>query len=287
MRILILGGDGMLGHQLLRQLAPRHDVSVTLRKELSAYSTVPLFSQNRTFAGIDVRSIEAISACVKAHRSQVIVNAVGLVKQRSNTDDCNLNLELNSLLPHYLAHIAKHAGARLVHFSTDCVFSGRRGGYVETDFPDAEDVYGRTKFLGETPYPHALTLRTSIIGRELSRKAGLLEWFLGQRAMVQGYRKAIYTGFTTLEMARIVERVLLDHPHISGVWHVSSDSIDKYELLCLIRKHFNVGSEIVPDDSFICDRSLNSERFRTAVGYAPPSWDRMIQELARDGAFYQ
>jgi dTDP-4-dehydrorhamnose reductase len=196
-------------------------------------------------------------------------------------------LELNALLPHQLAFVAQKAGARLVHFSTDCVFSGKKGNYVETDFPDAEDLYGRTKLLGETHYPHTLTLRTSMIGRELSRKTSLVEWFVAQRGPVQGYRRAIYTGFTTLEIARLVEQLITEHPEANGLWHVSSEPISKFDLLGLVRKHFGLDTEIVPDDTFVCDRSLRSDRFRSAFGYTPPTWDKMIQELAQDNGFYQ
>ena len=287
MKILILGGDGMLGHQLLRQWRPRHEVRVTLRKDLAAYASFNLFRENFVFAGVDVRSMDRISECVQASRPEVIVNAVGLVKQRPSGQECMANLEINALFPHQLAFIALKAGARLVHFGTDCVFSGNKGNYVETDVPDADDLYGRTKLLGEIHYPHTLTLRTSIIGRELSRKASLVEWFLAQRKTVQGFTRAIYTGITTLEMARLVERLLTHYPAANGLWHVSSSRISKHDLLCLVRKHFNLDTEIVPDDSFVCDRSLTSERFRSTFKYMPPSWDKMIQELAQDNGFYQ
>jgi dTDP-4-dehydrorhamnose reductase len=286
MKILIIGGDGMLGHQLLRQWRPRHDVLATLRKPLDAYSSYGLFRAD-CFGGIDVRDFARVRACVQASKPQVIVNSVGLVKQRPSTKDCLENLQLNSLFPQQLAYLAGEVGARLIHFSTDCVFSGRKGGYSESDFPDADDLYGQTKLLGETYQPHTVTLRTSIIGRELARKAGLLEWFLSQRGSVQGFTQAIYTGFTTLEMARIVEKLVTQHPEASGVWHVSSDRISKYELLCVVRKHFKLETEIIPSSSFACDRSLLSERFRNALGYAPPTWDNMIRELAMDDAFYR
>lgn len=286
MKVLIFGGDGMLGHQLFRQWTPRHNVRITLRGDQAAYASSPL-SRANAFTDVDVRSMKDVLKCIEAHRPDVIVNAVGLVKQRSDGENCHLNMELNALLPHRLAYMARKAGARLVHFSTDCVFSGKKGRYVEADYPDAEDVYGQSKFLGEMHDPNTLTLRTSIIGRELSRKLGLLEWFLAQRSSVRGFRNAIYSGFTTLEMARLVERLLLEFPKASGVWHVSSESITKYELLCLVRQHFKLDTEIIPDDSFVCDRSLDSERFRSTFGYTPPSWNKMIEELARDDAFYQ
>lgn len=287
MKILIVGGDGMLGHQLLRQWASRHDVHVTLRKELADYASSRLFRRNNAFTGVNVCSISDVAECIEASSPEAIVNAVGLVKQRPTAQDCILNMEINALFPHQLAFLAQKIGARVVHFSTDCVFSGKKGDYVETDFPDAEDLYGRTKLLGETHYPHSITLRTSIIGRELSRKAGLLEWVLSQSGSARGFTRAIYTGFTTLEMARIVERILFHHPNAHGVWHVSSDKITKYQLLCLARKHFDLDTEIVPDDSFVCDRSLLSDRFRSTFHYTPPSWDNMMAELAKDKNFYK
>ena len=276
----------MLGHQLMRQWGPRHEVHATLRKPLEAYTSYGLFGA-RCFGGIDVRSMDQIRTCAKGSQAQVIVNAVGLVKQRPSTQDCIENLEVNALFPQRLAYMASEFSARLIHFSTDCVFSGSKGNYTEADLPDAEDLYGQSKLLGETHQAHTLTLRTSIIGRELSRKASLVEWFLAQRDTVQGYTRAIYTGFTTLEMARIVERLITDHQQASGVWHVSSERITKYDLLCLVRKHFKLDTEIVPGDSFVCDRSLRSDRFRATLGYTPPSWDKMIQELAEDNDFYR
>jgi dTDP-4-dehydrorhamnose reductase len=174
------------------------------------------------------------------------------------------------------------AGARLIHFSTDCVFSGRRGKYRETDVSDAEDLYGRTKYLGEASGKHCLTLRTSIIGRELTRKTGLLEWFLAQSGTVKGYTKAVFSGFTTLEMARIVEKVLAARTPLSGVYHVSSEPISKFELLTMIRDTLGLPIEIEPYDEFRCDRSLDSSRFREALPYRPPEWKAMVEELAQD-----
>jgi dTDP-4-dehydrorhamnose reductase len=287
MKILIVGGDGMLGHQLLRQWNARHEVYITLHNELPDSPAAGLFKRERTFQNIDVRSAESVLSCAKNLKPDVIVNAVGLVKQRPLAKDSVASLEINALFPHKLAVMADTIGARVIHFSTDCVFSGQKGHYTEKDSPDPEDLYGRTKLLGELHYPNCITLRTSIVGRELSRKAELLEWFLAQRGSVKGFSRAIYSGFTTIEMARIVERVLTSYPNVSGLWHVSSDPISKYDLLGLFRKHFNLGTVIVPDDTFVCNRSLVSDRFRSAFGYTPPSWNDMVAELAQDDGFYR
>lgn len=283
MRILILGGDGMLGHQLLKSLAPRHNVKVTLRQDLNAYRQYGLFSTANSCAGIDVRSLERITEVVADFRPEAIINAVGIVKQRPTAKESIPSLEINSLLPHRLSVISKASGARLVHLSTDCVFSGKKGNYLEQDSSDAEDLYGKSKFLGEVHDSHCITLRTSIIGYELARKKSLLEWFLAQNGTVKGFTNAIYTGFTTQEMSRIIEMLLLEHPKAHGVYHVSSAPINKYELLLLFREKLGKQIEILPDDTFRCDRSLDSTRFRREFGYTPPTWELMITELAGEG----
>jgi dTDP-4-dehydrorhamnose reductase len=280
MRVLILGGDGMLGHQLLKSLSPRHDVRVTVRQELANYAACDLFHRGNAYAGIDVRRWEDLAVVIGDFAPNAIVNAVGIVKQRPSAHESIPSLEINALLPHRLAALCRAAGARLIHVSTDCVFSGSTGNYVETDASDAADLYGKSKFLGEVDAAPALTLRTSIIGPELTRKTGLLEWFLAQQGTVKGFRGAIYSGFTTLEISRIIDRILTGFPSAHGLYHVSSDPISKYDLLLLLRKHFRRDIEIVPDDVFQCDRSLNSDRFRREFAYSPPTWDAMCQELA-------
>lgn len=279
MRILILGGDGMLGHQLLAYLKPRHDVKVTLRQDLATYCQYGLFDSGNSFAGIDIRSLERLVEVVADFRPEAVINAVGIVKQRSDAKESIPSLEINALLPHRLAVLCKGVGARLIHLSTDCVFSGKKGKYLESDPSDAEDLYGKTKYLGEVHEANSLTLRTSIIGRELSRHTSLLDWFLSRSGSVKGFTNAIYTGFTTMEMSRIIEKMLMEYPDASGVYQVSSDQINKYELLLLIREKLGLDIEVIPDDVFCCDRSLDSSRFRSDFNYTPPSWPAMIEEL--------
>ncbi len=282
MRILILGGDGMLGHQLLRSLSPRHEVKTTLRLELNLYRQYGFFDEANSYGGVDVRYLDRLTEVFADFRPEALINAVGIVKQRPTAKESIPSLEINSLLPHRLSVLCKAVGARLIHLSTDCIFNGKKGNYQENDPSDAEDLYGKTKFLGEVQDDHCLTLRTSIIGRELARKKSLLEWFLAQQGTVKGFRNAIYTGFTTLEMSRIIEKMLVNHPEAAGVYQVSSDPVNKYDLLLLFRKKFGHQIEIVPDDTFFCDRSLDSTRFRGEFNYTPPSWDAMIDELKTD-----
>jgi len=281
MRILVLGGDGMLGHQLLRQLATHHEIYVTVRRDSKSYDAFGLFDGKRTYFGVDADSPERLQEIMATCRPETVINAIGVVKQRAEANDAIQSLEINALLPHRLAVLCEAAGARLIHFSTDCVFSGRRGKYRETDVPDAEDLYGRTKYLGEPGGRHCLTLRTSFIGRELTRKTGLLEWFLAQRGTIRGYTKAVFSGFTTLEMTRIIKKVLTA-PTLSGVYHVSSEPISKFDLLTMIRDALGLTTEIEPYDGLQCDRSLDSSRFREASAYRPPGWKAMVEELAQD-----
>jgi dTDP-4-dehydrorhamnose reductase len=280
MRILILGGDGMLGHELLQHLAPRHDVRVTLRRALGAYAKFNLFTSANADGDVDARSFDRVAAVVGKFRPDAVINTIGIVKQRPEALDAIASIEINSLLPHRLALLCGGQGGQLIHISTDCVFSGRAGNYRESDPTDAEDLYGRSKLLGEIDHPRCVTLRTSFIGRELSRKVGLLEWFLAQKGTVPGFRRAIFSGFTTLEMTRIIERIVTRFPQASGVYHVSSAPISKHDLLALIKARLRLDTEIRPDDALRCNRSLDSARFRRDFEYSPPTWEGMIQELA-------
>lgn len=282
MRILILGGDGMLGHQLLRHFRGRHEVRVTLRLGHEAYEAHRLFEPSMTFYGVDATRTEVLLQVLAEFRPQAVVNAVGIVKQRSEAKEVIASLEINSLLPHRLALLCRTIGARLIHVSTDCVFSGRRGHYRETDQPDAEDLYGRTKLLGEVSEAHCLTMRTSMIGPELSRKTGLLEWFLAQRGQtVKGFTKAVFSGFPTVELARIIERVLTDVPTVHGLYHVAARPISKYDLLTLVRDRLRLPIAIERDEMFECDRSLDASRFDRDTGYSPPAWEAMIDNMVR------
>ena len=282
MRILMLGGDGMLGHQVFLELRGRHDARVTLRQPLEAYSASGIFSPGNAFAGIDVRGRDSLNAVFERFRPQAVVNAIGIIKQRPESEDAIVSLEVNSLLPHRLAVACRAAGAQLVQLSTDCVFSGDRGRYREEDRTDPTDLYGRTKLLGEVSGEGAITLRTSMIGLGLNRKTSLIDWFLAQKGRITGIRGALFSGFTTRELARIIARLLERHPQASGLYHVSAAPISKYDLLTGLRDRLGMTLEIVPADEPRLDRSLDSTRFRRVFDYQPPSWGEMLDELAKD-----
>jgi dTDP-4-dehydrorhamnose reductase len=212
-------------------------------------------------------------------RPDVVVNCVGLVKQLADANDPLQAVPINTLLPHRLAALCQASGARLVHISTDCVFSGAKGNYLETDFPDAYDLYGRSKLLGEVDYPHAITLRTSIIGHELSGNRSLVNWFLAQQGAVKGFTRAIFSGLPTVELASVVRDVVLPRKELHGLYHVSAKPINKFDLLQLVAKVYRKNIEINPSEELVIDRSLNSDRFKEATGYAPPEWATLIQRM--------
>ena len=282
MRILVLGGDGMLGHQLLRTLGAAHEVKVTLRRALDAYAPTGIFGATNAFMGIDARAPETLRSVLAQFRPDAVVNAIGLVTQRAGEQDIVSHLEINALFPHRLWSLCREHGARLVHVSTDAVFSGARGGYREDDPPDPVDTYGRCKLLGEVTGPGALTLRTAIIGLGLTRRTGLIDWFLQQRGEVRGYRNAVFSGITTKELSRVVGRILTGFASASGLYHLSAAAISKFDLLSGLRDRLGLALRIIPEDAPRIDRSLDSTRFRAAFSYSPPSWGQMLDELAED-----
>jgi dTDP-4-dehydrorhamnose reductase len=229
--------------------------------------------------GVDVESIDSLTRLFAEVRPQVVINCIGLVKQRAEGDDPLSALPINALLPHRLARLCAVAGARFVHVSTDCVFAGTRGAYVETDAPDAQDLYGRSKLLGEVDYPHAITLRTSIIGHELDSAHGLVGWFLAQQGPVRGFSKAVFSGLPTVELARVIRDHVLPYPSLRGLYHVSAAPIDKYSLLKLVAQTYRRTNDITPEDKVVIDRSLDSSLFRAATRYQPPEWPELVRRM--------
>jgi dTDP-4-dehydrorhamnose reductase len=285
-RVLILGGAGMLGHRLWRTWHRRFDVFVTVRKAASYYTTqCDLFTPERLMGGVDVKRTDDVLAAFAWSRPDVVINAVGIIKQLKESEDPLSSLEINALLPHRLALACRACGIRFIHISTDCVFSGKTGRYTEQSLSDAVDLYGRTKYLGEVHGEGSLTLRTSIIGREVETRLGLIEWFLAQRGgRCRGFSRAIFSGVTTPAFADLLADIIVNHPTLHGLYHVSSEPISKYDLLRLVNEVYQLGVTIEKDDEFVCDRSLDSTRFREATGWRPESWKAMILGMSCDSA---
>ena len=287
MKILILGGSGMLGHRLWLNLSQHHETWVTVRGDASQFPELSEFPRHHVRANVDALIFDEVTRALASIQPDLVINCIGLIKQTHLARDPLSSISLNALLPHRVSLICRTARIRMIHISTDCVFTGKKGCYTEEDQSDAEDLYGRTKFLGEVSYPHCVTLRTSIIGRELKSRLGLIEWFLSQSGTIHGYKHAIYTGFTTDELSRIILDYVIPNNDLSGVYHVSSEPISKYDLLNLAKYAFRRDITILPDENFRCDRSLISTRFRQVTGYTPPSWPDMIHELATNSSFYE
>jgi dTDP-4-dehydrorhamnose reductase len=269
----------MLGHVVLRffDSSPGFDAWGTARAAPPA--GLPAGLRERVITGIDVENPDSLVRLFAERRPDVVINCVGLVKQLAVANDPLAAIPINSLLPHRLARLAQAVGARLVHISTDCVFDGKRGMYSESDGADAQDLYGRSKHLGEVDYPNAITLRTSIIGPELASAHGLVGWFLSQQGEVRGFKRAVFSGLPTVELARVMRDRVLPHPGLRGVYHVSAAPINKFDLLGLVAQAYGRCTRIVPDEQLVIDRSLDSTRFRLATGYAPPAWHELIRAM--------
>ncbi len=269
----------MLGHRVFRHFGKQHETAVTLRKPLEYYQAIGMFNAGNAFANIDVRDFKQVQAAITAYQPEAVINCTGITNKGAVASDRIINIEVNSLFPQRLSEFCADQHIKMIHLSTDCVFSGSKGSYRETDVPDATDLYGRTKLLGEVANKFCLTIRTSIIGLGLGKEKGLLEWFLDQNESIRGYRKAIFSGFTTHELSRILETILLSGKEVSSPVHVSSEPISKYDLLTMVKHELDLKIDILPDMDFKCDRSLDSTRFRKAFGYTPPAWAVMIKEL--------
>ncbi len=290
MRVLVLGGEGMLGHKVFEVLSRRFDTVATFLDPGGAWRDFPQYAglpASRLLGGVDALRFETVVAALEQTRPDAVINCVGVIKQLKEAFDPVLTISLNSLLPHRLAALCAGLGARLVHPSTDCVFSGRKGLCTEDDPPDPDDLYGRSKLLGEVDRPDCLTIRTSIFGRDFLKQDALLEWFLSNRGgRVKGYRNAIYSGFPTQVLAGIIGDLLADQPALGGLVQIASLPITKYDLLTRLKDAMDLDIEIEPFDDPPCDRSLSAARFVRATGYRIPSWDEMVAELAADPTPY-
>ncbi len=281
MRVLILGGNGMLGHQLLISFQDKYEVKVTLKNALESYKPFGIFNSQNSICNLDVLNYENLGNVISNFNPDIVINCIGIIKQREEVKDKGLCIEINSLFPHKLKAICDKFDVKMIHMSTDCVFSGNKGHYKENDIADAKDFYGRSKYLGELSDNNLLTIRTSILGLELIHKKSLIEWFLSQSGEVKGFCNAIYSGLTTFEMARIISSIIDNHQGLTGLLHVSSMPISKYKLLTMLADNLELTNvRVVEEHNYYCDRSLDSTLFSKFTGYIAPAWELMIEELA-------
>jgi dTDP-4-dehydrorhamnose reductase len=280
-RVLILGATGALGHVMFTWLSGREGLEVfgTVRDQEQAGRWFSQELLNNCLGNVDAFNFSSLIHALATVKPEIVINCIGIVKQSQLAADPVISISINSLLPHRLAVTCRLAGIRLIQMSTDCVFDGERGNYREEDPANALDIYGRTKALGEVTSAGCLTVRTSVICHELRGNLGLLEWFLAQQDQVQGFTRAIFSGFPMITFTKIIEAYLLDGPGLTGLYHISAEPIAKYDLLKLVAEQYGKQIDIIPDDNLKVDRSLDSSAFRKITGYAPPSWPDMVAEM--------
>lgn len=288
MRVCILGSGGMLGHMLVRVLSEAHDVYGTSKQEWSATSGLAKFlSKEKWISGVDVKEITTVSDLFREHQFDVVINCIGVVKQRGHRTSEEEMIEVNAHFPHKLSSICDASGARLIHISTDCVFSGSKGNYAVNDNPDPIDIYGSSKLAGEIVDDHNLTIRTSHVGRELTNFTSLFEWILNNRGKkVVGFSRAIYSGLTTFSLSVVIDSLLTTGSSINGLVHVSSSPINKFQLVTELNNRLGLDINIEIDESVVLNRSLLSSDEITQLGIEIPSWDQMLDNFCEDQATY-
>ena len=288
MRICILGAGGMLGHMLVRVLSDDHDVYGTSKQEWSERAGLARFlEKKRWIGGVDAKDIKTVNNCFAEHQFDVVINCIGVVKQRVHRTTDDEMIEINARFPHKVLDICAALGTRLIHISTDCVFSGIKGDYVETDTPDPVDIYGSSKLAGEIVDAHNLTIRTSHVGRELTNFTSLFEWILKNRGkQVVGYSNAIYSGLTTYSLAVVINSMLATGVNIGGLVHVASKSLSKFQLITELNSRLGLGIDIKMDESVVINRSLRASDQLKQFKIEIPSWDQMLDNFCKDQATY-
>lgn len=288
MKILIFGGGGMLGHKLVQILQKEFEVWATIRSEYERYEKFGIFEKGKILDRVDILNFDSMKKTVENLNPDVVINAVGIIKQLPSSKDIVNTLLINSIFPHQLAEICNKNNCYFINISTDCVFDGKKGNYNEEDVSNASDLYGRSKSLGEVVKENCVTFRTSIIGRELFTEHSLVEWFLSNEGnRIKGFVNAIYTGFPTIILTEIISQLLKNKIFLEGLYHISSEPINKFELLKLLKIAYKSAVQIEPFEDFKIDRSLNSDKFRKQVNFQPQKWEEMIEIMANDKVPYQ
>ena len=289
MKVCVLGAGGLLGHMLIRVLSESNDVFGTTREKPKISSPLAKFlPQEKWIGGVDASIPHSVEKIFDTDQFDVAINCIGLIKQRGSLVSDREMMAINGEFPHHLAQIANNHDTQVIHISTDCVFSGTKGSYLESDTPDPVDIYGKSKLLGELVDSNNLTLRTSHIGRELTVKKSFIEWLVSQKGgHVNGYSHAIYSGLTTQTLARTISKLLLGNSHLTGLFHVSSQPISKLEIINKLNKLLDLELTVTPDASVQINRSLNSEKFQNATSISPQTWDEMLSDLCQDQKTYE
>jgi dTDP-4-dehydrorhamnose reductase len=286
--VIILGASGMLGHMLVRVLSPHHRVVGTTSSQYNAGSPLAkLLDRKSWIGGIDVRIFNRIDELVREIQPDVVINCVGVIKQKMEFSNIIDAITINSLFPHHLANLCQSHNCRLIHFSTDCVFEGTPGIKRASDIPNATDLYGTTKRLGEVDYGDSITIRSSIVGAQIAGNESLFQWAISQKGKnIKGFTGALYSGLTTMTMAKVILEIVDNFPQLSGVQQIASEAITKHDLLCKLNIALDLSLKISADNTLDCDRALDGSEFAHQTGIEIPTWDEMIEEFASDQAFY-
>ena len=283
MKILILGGSGMLGHKLVQILSLCHECYATFRKYDHKLSATKIYDNVEIIDGLEIHNNVYIQKIFEKINPDIVINCIGIIKQKISETHYSEYVYVNSYFPHYLAQLAKNKKIKIINFSTDCVYSGIKGNYKENDIHDATDIYGKSKSMGEIDYENHLTIRTSIIGHELFTNYSLVDWFLSNRNKeVSGYKNAIYTGLPTRFLSDIIVKIIENYPKLFGIYNVGSERINKFSLLKKIGKKYNSNIEITENDNFLCNRSFLSDKFKNVTNIKIPSWDELIDIMYND-----
>lgn len=285
MTVLVFGASGMLGHKVMQVFAEHNLDAIGVMRGLTTdlQQKIPILKQAFLIGGNDVRNQDDVLSVFKKIKPKIIVNCAGIVKPRA-TDPVE-TIEINSAFPHRIARLSSMIGARLIHISTDCVFSGNSGDYFEDSPADCADLYGRSKLIGEVDYDDHLTIRTSIIGRELGTSRNLLEWFFAQEGDIKGFDNAFFTGVSTRALAEIIV-TLCNKPEVTGLLHVPGTKVNKYDLLCQVKEAFRTKVRIERYSGYKIDRSLASKRIHS-LGIIIPTMETMIKDMAQENSMYE
>tara|TARA_Y100000766_G_scaffold110909_1_gene94924 strand:+ start:130 stop:1002 length:873 start_codon:yes stop_codon:yes gene_type:complete len=282
MKIIILGCTGLLGNTITKNFLQNYDYEIY--PIIRDFSKIKFFKQeyHKNFVEIlNILDLSELEKTITPIKPDIIINCLGLTNKFSNNNAFEIQefIEINSLFPHKLYQLCMQLNIRLIHFSSDCIFSGKKGAYSETDIPDPIDIYGKSKLLGELDYENCITIRKSVIGHELFSKNGLLEWFIDQNEVVQGYKKVIFSGLTALELSRLLAIYIIPSKNLKGIINVTGPSITKYDLLKKIARVYKKSINIIPNESVISNRSLNGSKFSNLSGYQPKSWNELINSM--------
>ena len=286
MKVMILGGAGMLGHQVYLKLKTEFgatNVAITLRKTKQHYDKFGIFKEAVAFDELDVLNFPQVEVALNKFKPDYIINCIGLTLRKKELGDVEKCIQVNSMLPHRLAKWGELNNSRVIHFSTDCVFDGKKGNYTEKDIPTADDLYGQSKFLSEIIYPNSLTIRLSVVGRELEGKTEFIEWFLSHKGKsVNGFAGVNYSGLSTNVVAKELIRIIKNYPKISGTYQMASEPMNKFDILKIVNEIYQTKTEIKESADYKNDKTLNCDLYTQLTGFKKPSWKSMIAEMKQE-----